>query len=376
LKVFIYLCDKKFHIDPLKEQLVQEDSYGFLVIDGNETLIATVQGNQQQVLFRYRVDLPKKHTKGGQSAGRFFRLRLEARHHYLTKMSEFATKYFIDPLTTRPNVKALIIAGSADFKDQLSSNKFLDQRLVPIVASTLDIAFGGVQGLAQAVEMSGEILKSVKLVQQSKMLARFFEEISKDSGLSSFGVKETMQNIESGAVKTLLIWENLELVRHILASKSSDDHSKLKNEESEEEEDQDDFLENTNDFVKQIVYLQPNVDPNKKGWQVISSEPLIDYLTTNASKLGGGITIELISDSTSQGSQFCKGFGGIGALLRFPVKSSKFEGEEEERQVKGEDHQVPNPNKLEQLDEEDDDDELAEYFSDPKDKHKPFELGW
>ena len=98
LKTFVYLCDKKFFLDPVKEQLVQDDCYGFIVIDGHESLFATVQGNQQRILQRYRVDLPKKHKNGGQSAGRFFRLRLEARHNYLTKMSEFATKLFIDPL--------------------------------------------------------------------------------------------------------------------------------------------------------------------------------------------------------------------------------------------------------------------------------------
>ena len=41
------------------------------------------------------VDLPKKHGRGGQSALRFARLRLEKRHNYLRKVAELSTQCFI-----------------------------------------------------------------------------------------------------------------------------------------------------------------------------------------------------------------------------------------------------------------------------------------
>ena len=32
-----------------------------------------------------------------------------------------------------------------------------------------------------------------------------------------------------------------------------------------------------------------------------------------------GCTLEIVSDKTQEGSQFCRGLGGIGALLRYAV---------------------------------------------------------
>jgi len=47
------------------------------------------------VLHKFSVDLPKKHGRGGQSALRFARLRLEKRHNYVRKVAETSTQMFI-----------------------------------------------------------------------------------------------------------------------------------------------------------------------------------------------------------------------------------------------------------------------------------------
>ena len=61
--------------------------YGFIVMDGNGSLFGTLSGNTRDVLHKFTVDLPKKHGRGGQSALRFARLRLEKRHNYVRKVS-------------------------------------------------------------------------------------------------------------------------------------------------------------------------------------------------------------------------------------------------------------------------------------------------
>lgn len=77
-----------------------------------------------QVLHKFTVDLPKKHGRGGQSALRFARLRMEKRHNYVRKVAEVATQLFIS--ADRPNVAGLILAGSADFKTELSQSDMFD----------------------------------------------------------------------------------------------------------------------------------------------------------------------------------------------------------------------------------------------------------
>ena len=64
-------------------------------MDGNGSLFGTLAGNTREILHKFSVDLPKKHGRGGQSALRFARPRLEKRHNYVRKVAETATQMFI-----------------------------------------------------------------------------------------------------------------------------------------------------------------------------------------------------------------------------------------------------------------------------------------
>jgi peptide chain release factor subunit 1 len=128
----LYLCDNKFHTDALGELLNQDETFGFIVMDGNGCLFGTVSGSNRVVLHKFTVDLPKKHGRGGQSALRFARLRLEKRHNYVRKVAETATQMFV-PNGMKPNISGLVLAGSADFKSELNGSDLFDQRLAKIV---------------------------------------------------------------------------------------------------------------------------------------------------------------------------------------------------------------------------------------------------
>lgn len=62
--------------------------------------------------------------RGGQSALRFARLRMEKRHNYVRKVAEVATTLFIT--NDKPNIAGIILAGSADFKTELSQSDMFD----------------------------------------------------------------------------------------------------------------------------------------------------------------------------------------------------------------------------------------------------------
>ena len=64
--------------------------YGFIVMDGNGSLFGTLSGNTRDILGKFTVELPKKHGRGGQSALRFARLRMEKRHNYVRKVRSLA----------------------------------------------------------------------------------------------------------------------------------------------------------------------------------------------------------------------------------------------------------------------------------------------
>ncbi|GFR99084.1 eukaryotic peptide chain release factor subunit 1 [Elysia marginata] len=109
----LYLCDNKFHTEALTALLADDNKFGFIVMDGNGALFGTLSGNTREVLHKFTVDLPKKHGRGGQSALRFARLRMEKRHNYVRKVAEVAVQLFIS--NDKPNI-------SGRYFDEISQN--------------------------------------------------------------------------------------------------------------------------------------------------------------------------------------------------------------------------------------------------------------
>lgn len=294
----LYLCDNKFHTEALNELLEDDDTFGFIIMDGNGCLYATLQGNTRAVLHKFTVDLPKKHGRGGQSALRFARLRLEKRHNYVTKCAEIAVNMFLKD--NKPNVTGLVLAGSADFKNDLQNNEQLDPRLQKIVIKTVDVSYGMEHGFNQAIELSQECLSNVKLVQEKKLLQKYFDEISQDTGKFCFMVQDTLHALEMSAVDTIIVWENL-LINRITVKNAST------NEEN-------------------VIHLSPEQEANDTHFhdpatgvvlEIIDRLPLVEWLANNYKSFGANL--EFITDRSQEGSQFCKGFGGIGGILRWKV---------------------------------------------------------
>ncbi|KAM3143840.1 hypothetical protein pb186bvf_004116 [Paramecium bursaria] len=298
LSLSLYYCDPQFHVDELRCLLQIDPPFGFIVMDGNGALFATIQGNSKLILKQFDVDLPKKHNKGGQSSVRFARLRMEKRHNYLRKVCEVATACFISE--DKANVKGIVLAGSADFKNDLSGTPFFDQRLKPLIIQIVDINYGGEQGLNQAVQLAQEALTEVKYIREKNLVSTFFENIDKDTGLVVYGVQDTMKAVESNTVKTLVCTDVLQYLRVELVSKQT-------------EQKQVRYIKGTEG------YEVGNVIEEKNGeqLQVTAREDLVEYLSENYQQ--HGLDFQLITDNSVEGNQFFKGFSGLGGFLRFKM---------------------------------------------------------
>ena len=256
----LYMCDSRFHVEALAELLVDESKYGFIVMDGNGCLFGTLVGSNKTVLHSFSVDLPKKHGRGGQSAPRFGRIRQEKRAAYVKMVAEKATQQFISECI--PNVRAIVLAGSAEFKNDLFVSEHFNPKLKTLVIKSVDISYGGLQGFAQAIDLAADALSSVSYIHEKMLLTRFFEEIATDSGEVSYGMVDTFRALELGAVDILLVHDELETKR-------------------------DDGVE------------------------------LLEYFANNYKSYG--CKLEFVSDRSQEGTQFVKGFGGIGGLLRYKM---------------------------------------------------------
>jgi len=128
------------------------------------------------------------------------------------RVGELAVQFFIT--NDRPNVAGLILAGSAEFKTELSDSDLFDPRLRAIVVKIVDVSYGGENGFNQAIELSQEALSNVKFVQEKKLIQQYFDLISQDTNRYCFGISDTFKALEQGAVETLIVWENLETMRY------------------------------------------------------------------------------------------------------------------------------------------------------------------
>ena len=223
-------------------------------MDGNGSLFGTLQGNTREVMTKFTVDLPKKHGRGGQSALRFARLRMEKRHNYVRKVAETAVECFIR--SDKVVVAGIVLAGSADFKTELGQSDMFDQRLQVSkrvdkkhlhptdgadffgnrrartifffnclqskIVKTVDVSYGGENGFNQAIELAADSLANVKFMQEKNLISSFFQEIAQDTGKYVFGVASTLQALETGAVETLICWENLDTMRFTLTKSNGE----------------------------------------------------------------------------------------------------------------------------------------------------------
>jgi peptide chain release factor subunit 1 len=294
----LYLCDNKFHTEALAELLESDQKFGFIIMDGNGALFGTLSGNTRDVVHKFSVDLPKKHGRGGQSALRFARLREEKRHNYVRKVAELAVQNFIT--NDKVNVAGIILAGSADFKNDLNQSDMFDNRLQSKVIKVVDVSYGGENGFNHAIELSAETLSNVKFIQEKKLIGKYFEEISQDTGRVCYGIEDTLKALELGAVETLIVFENLEINRWILKD-ANGNQVILHTTKQQETANRDQFMDKETgqemEVVEQLSFLE---------W---IAEKYRDF----------GTALEFVSDRSSEGNQFVKGFGGIGGLLRYKV---------------------------------------------------------
>lgn len=62
---------------------------------------------------------------------------------------------------------------------------------------------------------------------QCYFVDKYFEEIFQDTGKYCFGVEDLMVVLEVGVVETLIVWENLDIIRYILFNQRVESKGKL-----------------------------------------------------------------------------------------------------------------------------------------------------
>lgn len=320
---FVYLCDKRFHTEFLREQLdMNATRFGFMIVDGNGANYYAISDVHQELLWSLRdPSLPKKHHKGGQSSNRFARIREEKRDQYVKKLAKNANKVFIESTNTHKVwVSGILVAGFGDVKNQLVECKELDPRIREKVVEVLDIQYGSEIGLREALAKGSTSMKELGYNTERKVASDFMAAVAND-GLVCYGHEDTLWAITEGVLETLVVHDSLSLRRVQLKNKSTMAERTLILSSSND----------TNGAASTAASASAGFGPKPGApssqaleWEVIKDELLIDWLLESTSL--NGANLQLVSDETSEGKQFVLGFGGIGGFLRYRIELPSISG--------------------------------------------------
>ncbi|KAG0416534.1 Eukaryotic peptide chain release factor subunit 1-2, partial [Dictyocoela roeselum] len=139
------------------------------------------------------------------------------------------------------------------------------------IIKVVDTNYGGENGLNQAIDMTKDVLKDLKLTKEKEVLQRFFLEIATNTHKYVFG-PETIRYLEMQVIDTLIVCEEIDLLHN--------------------------------------------------------DEPFIDFIADHYKEMN--INLHFVSSRTPEGEQFVQGFGGIGGILRYRMVD---ENEEEYESV-------------------------------------------
>ncbi|MDH4221603.1 MAG: peptide chain release factor aRF-1 [Candidatus Bathyarchaeota archaeon] len=299
IQVYLYRCDSRFHTEHLQEFLKAKETYGIIVLDASATTYAVLQGKRLEIVEKITSGVPGKFRAGGQSARRFERQREAKLLEYFKRIGEHADKIFL-PL---PDVKGLIMGGPGPTKYDFQKGSYLHYTLKDKIIATIDTAYLDEQGVEEVVEHSPEVLRRIRYVEEKRIMQDFLYEIGHDTGLATYGENEVRLSLKSGVVKTLLLSEDLDVVR-VTVKCTSCDYTK-----------QETMKNHLLPDLEQSLNGKPCPKCNVPTLVAADAKSLIEDLAELAEETG--TDVEIISVETEEGQMLKNSFGGIAAILRY-----------------------------------------------------------
>ncbi len=288
---FIYKCDSKFYLEPLKAMLGDKDVYGLLVIDRKEATIGFLRGTRVEVVKHLDSMVPSKHHQGGQSSRRFERLIELAVHEFFKKVGDKANEVFL----AEEKLKGILVGGPGGTKDTFLKGDYLHHELKKKIIEVFDVGYTDEYGLQELVNKAATTLQNLEVFRERELLQRFFREIRKpDGGLATYGEKEVREALERGAVDTLLISETLR--RYRVTWRCPQCGKEIK--------------ETVKGEPQEKICPECNVP-----MEIVEKKDLIEEYYDIAEQFG--TKVELISNESEEGKIFANAFGGIAAILRY-----------------------------------------------------------
>ncbi|WP_336328030.1 peptide chain release factor aRF-1 [Halovenus sp. HT40] len=291
IESFRYHCDAEFLTEPLAEMMGDKGLFGLIVLDRREANVGWLRGKRVEPVKSATSLVPGKQRKGGQSAQRFARLRLEAIDNFYQEVAGMADDLFVDQ---RHEMDGILVGGPSPTKDEFLDGDYLHHELQDMVLGKFDVAYTDESGLHDLVDAADEVLAEHEVLEDKQTMEQFFEQLH-DGNKATYGFNATRENLMMGAVETLLISEDLR--KDVVAYECPNGH------------DEYEFIDRTEDT--------PTHECSRCGETVEEGEreDAIDHLMELAEQRGSETMF--ISTDFEKGEQLLTAFGGVAGLLRY-----------------------------------------------------------
>ncbi|MGI0139772.1 MAG: peptide chain release factor aRF-1 [Thermoplasmata archaeon] len=300
LNTYLYRCDSSFFLDPLLSMAHEPDLWGLIVMDRAEVTLGFLRGKRVEALRNKQSLVPSKHGRGGQSAHRFERMIEHAAHEFFVRIAEISSDLFLPKVDA---LRGILIGGPGATKEYFYKEGYLHHELQQKVVQPLfDTGYTDEYGLRELVEKATQVLHGLEITEEKRIIQRLLSEIRQgDTGVAAYGPADVERALEARAIDTLLVSEGIRR-RRITFTCSACNQG---------------FERVLGDSEVDAVLDGPC--PNCRQSQVheTQSEDYVEGLFSRVAAASG--SVRLISTESEEGEMLSKAFGGIAALLRYPL---------------------------------------------------------
>jgi peptide chain release factor subunit 1 len=293
IQSFRYHCDSEFLTEPLEEMLGDKGLFGLVVLDRREANVGWLKGKRVEPVKSASSLVPGKQRKGGQSAQRFARLRLEAIDNFYQEVAEMADDLFVP---RRHEMDGVLVGGPSPTKDEFLDGDYLHHELQDVVLGKFDVSYTDESGLYDLVDAASDVLAETEVMKDKREMDEFFKQLH-DGNLATYGFEPTRRNLVMGSVDRLLISEDLR--EDVVSYECSNGH-----EERETVARRKDTPDHDCSECGETV-------PAEEG----EREDAIEHLMEIADQRG--TETKFISTDFEKGEQLYTAFGGVAGILRY-----------------------------------------------------------
>ncbi len=300
LNTYLYRCDSTFFLEPLLSMVHEPELWGLMVMDRAEVTLGFLKGKRVEPMRNRQSLVPSKHGRGGQSAHRFERMIEHAAHEFFVKCGEMANELF---LPKKEMLKGLLLGGPGATKEYFYKESYLHYELQQKVVQPLfDVGYTDEYGLKELVEKATHTLHGLEITEEKRIIQQLLNEIRRaEQGLAVYGERDVLEALAIGAVDTLLVSEGLRR-RHGSFKCPACGHE---------------FERTAPDEEVERIHEAPCPSCGAAPVTLVRNADYVEELYQKTQD--SGAKARMISTESEEGEMLAKAFGGVAALLRYPI---------------------------------------------------------